>query len=236
MHAKGALVTRQAAFIDEAQLLADRLKKLTAPKLKAMMHISPTLAAGTKILYEHWGTHPATAALDAFQGDIYKGLQAESFTEADRAYTDDRLRILSGLYGLLRPLDGIEQYRLEVGYRMAGRGFKNLYDFWGSKIVDLIGDESLLVNLASQEYFRMVEPYLSGQIVIEPVFMTIMPRASGPKFVAYHAKLARGAFARWLITERITDPLAMTSFTELGYRYDETASTATQPVFITQPY
>lgn len=224
--------TRAPDFLAEARLLDALLKQRSPLQLKRLMHISPALALKTHEHIQVWGTTDPTPALDTFQGDIYRGLEAHAMSQADRAYADVHLRILSGLYGVLRPLDGVELYRLELGYKLSGRGFKNLYDFWGDRVARALPTTDVLVQLASQEYYRLIQPYVDASTVIEPQFLSIMPGASDHSFVAFHAKVARGAFASWMIRERIAESAQMIDFTELGYRYDGAMSTSSRPTFV----
>ena len=199
-----------------------------------MMHLSPKLAVETEALIRRWTSAPKsqTLAIDAFQGDIYRGLRAQSLTEADRDWADEHLRILSGLYGMLRPYDGITPYRLELEYKLAPEGFANLYDFWGDAIAKKLARKGWIVNLASQEYFRVIEKYVKPERVIEPVFLSQMKADAEPEFVAVHAKVARGAYARWLIQHRVEDPADFGGFTGHDYTFASESSTLQRPVFV----
>jgi uncharacterized protein len=171
-------------------------------------------------------------AAESFLGVIYSGLQIASFTAADRTYANAHLRILSGLYGILRPFDGICPYRLEMGYRLPAAKFANLYTYWGRSIADHLPAQGPIVNLAANEYSRAVLNFVEPARVVTPRFLTIDGKGA-PKFVAVHAKIARGAFARWLITERVPgsgDDLR--AFADLGYDLDPATSTAREPTFV----
>jgi len=202
------------------------------------MHISPALAAKTQELIAGWTTEPSalTAALDSFVGDIYSGLQASSFTESDREYANTHLRILSGLYGILRPLDGIAPYRLEMAYKIPGAPFASLYEFWGKKIAETLPNSGTIINVSSVEYTQAVLPYVEAARVVTPRFLTINPATNEPTFVVVHAKIARGAFAHWLIVNRVEALSALRDFADIGYHYDTEASTPQEPVFVCQEF
>lgn len=200
------------------------------------MQISATKSTEVKRLYVSWSVDPNAQlpAIDAFKGDIYSGLQVATWQEADRTYAQEHLLILSGLYGALRACDGIWPYRLEMGYKLPNG--KSMYDFWGGKLARAIVPETThIVNLSAVEYTKALLPYVE-QEVITPKFMTISPKTGEPTFVTVHAKIARGAFARWMITNRIDDVGRLRDFTELEYRYDAELSTAEQPVFICKTF
>jgi cytoplasmic iron level regulating protein YaaA (DUF328/UPF0246 family) len=225
---------RKPLFLTQAKRLAAQLKALDQSQLRAMMHVSAKLAVETETLLKGWSAAPTsqTLAIDAFQGDIYRGLQAQTLTVEERDWADDHLRILSGLYGLLRPYDGITPYRLELEYKLSGEGFANLYDFWGEAIAKKLAKRGSIVNLASQEYFRVIGPYVRPERVIEPVFLSQMKAAEEPVFVAVHAKVARGAFARWLIEHRLDDAADFSGFSGRDYDFSPEASTLQRPVFV----
>jgi cytoplasmic iron level regulating protein YaaA (DUF328/UPF0246 family) len=225
---------RKPALLAKARILADLIKGFDQAELRAMMHISEKLAVETEALLKGWSAAPRkqTLAIDAFQGDIYRGLKAQSLSESDRDWADEHLRILSGLYGMVRPYDGISPYRLELEYKLSGEGFANLYDFWGDAIAKKLAKRGWIVNLASQEYFRAIGPFVKAERVIEPVFLSQMKAGKEPEFVAVHAKVARGAFARWLIQHRIDDPAEFPGFDGHDYACAPESSTPTRPVFI----
>lgn len=227
---------RQPILIEEAKQLANLLKLLPADQLQKAMHISGELAAKTKLTVDAWSEKGTTLAIDSFIGDIYSGLRAGELTAAERDYADSVLWILSGLYGYLRPYDTINPYRLEMGYKLPGAPFKNLYDFWGDKIAAQLPQEGTVVNVSSVEYTKAVLPFVDASRVVTPQFLTINPKTGQPGFTAVHAKIARGAFARWLIATKITDPSRFKEFADLGYRFDEASSTTDAPVFICQQF
>jgi hypothetical protein len=222
---------RQPAFTKEAGQLNQLLKSLSNEQIEKAMHISGALAAKTKDTIGAWSMDGKTLAIDSFIGDIYSGLRAQELSTADRDYADSVLWILSGLYGCLRPYDGVSPYRLEMGYKLPGTPFKNLYGFWGEKLAQQLPEQGMIVNVSSVEYTKAVLPFVDASRVITPNFLTINPKTGEPGFTAVHAKIARGAFARWLITTRITDPKRFREFNDLGYRFDEARSTDGAPVF-----
>jgi uncharacterized protein len=226
-------------LLDRAAELVAYLRTLSREQLARIMSVSTDLAARTEEQYAQWSDKPErqTPAVATFVGDIYSGLQIDSFTAADRAYADTHLRVLSGLYGLLRPFDGISPYRLEMGYRLPPGRYANLYRFWGDSIAEQLPARGWIVNLAAGEYSKTVLPYVDAGRVVTPKFLTVDPVSAQPKFIVVHAKIARGAFARWLIGSRVTDATeAIRQFRDLGYRYDEGLSTPSEPTFVCQEF
>jgi cytoplasmic iron level regulating protein YaaA (DUF328/UPF0246 family) len=226
--------TRAPALLDRADELVAYLRTVPVARLATVMAVSRPLAEKTREQFERWSTDPTeqASAVESFLGDIYSGLQAASFTAAQRRYADTHLRILSGLYGILRPYDGIRPYRLEMGYRLPDPRYASLYAFWGRAIADQLPRSGPVVNLAAVEYSRAVVGHLDPARLVTPKFLTA--DASGqPRFVAVHAKIVRGAFARWLITTRSrgTGP-ALQAFAELGYAYDPGRSSEREPCFV----
>jgi cytoplasmic iron level regulating protein YaaA (DUF328/UPF0246 family) len=226
-------------LLDRAEELVDYLRTLTRPQLAKIMTISAEMAAKTREQYADWSTEPERQAPAAatFVGDIYSGLQVDAFTAADRAYADAHLRILSGLYGILRPFDGICQYRLEMGYRLPAGRYASLYRFWGDSIARQLPASGRIVNLAANEYAKTVLPHVDPGRVITPRFLTVDPASKRPKFVVVHAKVARGAFARWLVTTRVTGtPAAIRKFADIGYEYDDELSSPAEPTFVCREF
>lgn len=222
----------------EANELMSYLQGLDADQLTKSMHVSAKKATETAELLQQWSDDPAQTlpAVDAFLGDIYSGLQVQKLTDEDRLYADAHLLILSGLYGGLRALDNIAPYRLEMGYRLPDEPYRNLYTFWGDKIATLLPEAtSLVVNLSAVEYTKAVLPYIEFPVVT-PKFLTVSPKTGEPTFVVVHAKIARGAFAHWLITRRIDAAAQLSKFAELGYYYDAALSTPEQPTFVCQEF
>ena len=222
----------QPDFLEESAQLIQRLRKLPATQLEEMMEISPALAQLNADRYQAWKLpfSPANArqAALAFAGDVYEGLAAPTLDEAALQWAQTRVRILSGLYGLLRPLDLIQPYRLEMGTRLDTGRSPDLYRFWGDRLAHTLATElaehryPVLVNLASNEYFRAVPPKSLGLRVIQPVFEERRP--SGWKVVSFSAKRARGSMTRYAIDHRLENPDGLRAFDVDGYRFDERAS------------
>ncbi|QSB17448.1 YaaA family protein [Natronosporangium hydrolyticum] len=237
--ATGDAPAGQPALLARAVELVDYLRTLSTEQVAEVMSISTELAAKTRQQYAEWGTDPQrqTPAAATFVGDIYSGLQIDTFAAADRAYAQEHLRILSGLYGMVRPFDGISPYRLEMGYRLPPGPYRSLYRFWGSAIAEQLPAAGPIVNLAANEYSKAVLPHVDPGRVVTPKFLTVDPATQRPKFVVVHAKIARGAFARWLVVNRVAETTdRMPKFQEIGYRYDETLSTPAEPVFVCQEF
>ncbi|MGN7159933.1 peroxide stress protein YaaA [Sphingomonas sp. SAFR-052] len=198
--------------------------RLGAAKLATLMKISPKLAELNARRYREFDGAPERPALLAFAGDVYTGFDAKSLEEPGFAFAQDHVRILSGLYGLLRPMDVIRPYRLEMGTRWAPGRASDLYGFWGTRIADLLAQDvaasgdAVVLNLASQEYWHAVAGKLPGDVrVIDVDFRENGP--DGPRFVSFHAKRARGMMARWMCEHRVTDVDAMQGFDSDGYRF-----------------
>ncbi|MBC7459116.1 YaaA family protein, partial [Candidatus Saccharibacteria bacterium] len=194
-------------LIQQARRMSQQLQIMSQTDIKKLMQVSDTLAGTTQQLLRDWTDAPSQqrAAIDSFLGDIYSGMQVGRLTKQDRQYAQNHLRILSGLYGIVRPLDGIYPYRLEMGYRISGEGFKNLYDFWGTSIVETLPQDEIIIDLSAVEYGKTITQYLPADRIISPRFLTISPKTGQPTFVVVHAKIARGAFASWMIRGRIDD-------------------------------
>jgi uncharacterized protein len=232
----GSLTT--PILLEKAARLDAYLKTLSAEQLARAMSLSPALAEKTHALIAAWtpGPEGLSAAVDTFKGDIYSGLQASELSAADRAYANESLFILSGLYGVLLPDDGICPYRLEMGYKLPDPHFASLYDFWGEDIASRLPEEGPIANLAADEYSRTVTRFVDPQRVITPRFLTVSPKTGKPAFVVVHAKIARGAFARWLITHKVRDPAQLEDFAEIGYRYEADLSQPAEPVFVCEEF
>jgi uncharacterized protein len=224
----------EPVLLDRARELVDYVRTLTPRQLVTAMTLSTAMAERTHELFAAWSTEKddLSPAVETFTGDIYSGLQAASFSPADRRYAQGHLRILSGLYGILRPYDGISPYRLEMGFRLPNPRFANLYRFWGRDIADQLPDAGLVVNLAANEYSKVVLDHIDPARMVTPRFLTVDPRSGEPKFIVVHAKIARGAFARWLITERIEKRTDLAAFEELGYRLDPPRGSTREPCYV----
>jgi cytoplasmic iron level regulating protein YaaA (DUF328/UPF0246 family) len=225
-------------LIEQAKELDKELKSLSVTQIAGFMKISEALARKVQATIRQWSTNPEMQrpAIDSFAGDIYSGLQVGTWSEADREYAQTSLRVLSGLYGVLRPLDGIQPYRLEMGYRLPKAKYSNLYKFWGNAVAETIPPDEEIINLAAVEYSKLVTPFTDETRIITPRFYTISPRTSEPTFVTVHSKIARGAFARWLIVNRVGNSSKLPLFDALGYRYDEKLSTPQSPAYVCQSF
>ncbi len=227
-------------FGEDTALLIGELRSKSVAEVASLMRLSDALAT---LNHERYATFDLDgndaeaerkqAAL-AFAGDTYVGLDAGSLDAADLTFADDHLRILSGLYGVLRPLDLIQPYRLEMGTRLATSRGASLYDFWGSTIARALdadlGGEGAVLNLASAEYAKAIDRTVLTTEIVTPTFKET--RDGVPKVIGLIAKRSRGAMARWMITERITDPADLPEFDVGGYAYDPAASTPQAPVYI----
>ncbi|WP_454121498.1 peroxide stress protein YaaA [Kosakonia sp. Marseille-Q7440] len=229
----------QPALLEHSQQLIKTARTLSAPQIKKLMGISDKLADLNATRFHDWQPdftpENARQALLAFKGDVYTGLQAETFSDTDFDFAQKHLRMLSGLYGVLRPLDLMQPYRLEMGIRFENERGKDLYQFWGDIITDTLnealaqqGDE-IVVNLASDEYFRAVKPKKLNARIIKPVFLD--EKNGKFKVISFYAKKARGLMSRYIIEQRLTKPEQLTGFNHEGYFFDEAASTPDELVF-----
>jgi len=211
-------------FAAEAERLAAAAAKLSKKKLGDLMHISPRLAELNAERFRGFEGLPERPALFAFAGDVYAGFEVHSLDDEAVLFAQDHLRILSGLYGLLRPLDEIRPYRLEMGTRWAPRK-GDLYAFWGARIAELLAADAeaqgdrIVINLASREYWTAAERHLDPSLrVVEIDFREEGP--DGLRFNTFAAKRARGMMARYICEHRLTDPEALKAFDSDGYRHD----------------
>lgn len=244
------------ALEDQALPLIKRARELSASSLSSLMGISDKLAHLNAERFKAWqpgAGHPvARPAILAFNGDVYEGLAATSFNVQDIAWAQDRLRMLSGLYGVLRPLDALQPYRLEMGTRLDNPRGHDLYQYWGHRVTQALnqdlsalkgrGEPPVTVNLASEEYFKVVclhdrpvndqdvaSEGLQGQLV-SPVFQDA--KGSGDhKIVSFYAKRARGLMARYIVQNRLTKADDLRGFDLEGYLFDPAVSTLDRPVF-----
>ena len=220
----------------QAGELADIWRSASLADMQSLMKVSPAKAREVQRLYAGWNTDSGqqVPAIDAFVGDIYSGLQVGTWSQADREYAHQNLLILSGLYGGLCACDGVLPYRLEMGYKLPSGS--TMYKFWGGKIAELLpANATHIINLSAVEYTKAILPYTALPI-IAPKFLTVSAKTSEPTFVTVHTKIARGAFARWLIQNRVQDVSQLREFADLGYKYDTTTSTPEQPVFVCQKF
>lgn len=238
-HASSLANTYQPpALLKSANELHTYMQTLTEEQLASSMKLSAKKATETHALIQRWSFEKSEQlpAIDAFLGDIYSGLQTQTLSEEDRKRANQSLFILSGLYGLLRALDSIYPYRLEMGYRLPDEPYKSLYSFWGNTIANELPKDRTIINLSAVEYTKAIFPYLANQRTISPRFLTIDLKSGEPKFVVVHAKIARGAFAHWLITHDIQSEESLQIFNELQYRYSKELSTPDEPVFICESF
>lgn len=230
------LAATQPQFGADADALANVARKLTAAKLQKLMHISEPLAQLNFTRFAEFGHAPTKPAALFFAGDTYAGLEAKTLDQDALRWAQDNLRILSGLYGLLRPLDDIKAYRLEMGSKLANPRGADLYAYWRGQVAPALNDIAAstgaraLVNCASIEYFGAVDVAALTVPVITPTFLE--EKNGEAKIVSFFAKKARGAMARFIAENRLTDPAALRDFTTGGYAFSPDRSTPQAPVFI----
>lgn len=229
----------QPDFLDDSAQLIDELRKLEPDQIGKLMSISPKLAILNSNRYFAWKRpftmDNAKQAVLAFKGDVYTGLDADTMTAAELAFAQDHLRILSGLYGVLRPLDLIQPYRLEMGTQFKNPRGNNLYEFWGDKITQALNQElekpkdGILINLASHEYFQSIQPNKLNARIITPVFKD--EKNGVYKIISFFAKKARGLMSRYIIQNRFTDPEDIKRFDVAGYQFSESTSSQNEWIF-----
>jgi cytoplasmic iron level regulating protein YaaA (DUF328/UPF0246 family) len=229
----------QADFLKQSKQLIGELRALTAQDISALMNISEKLGELNFERFAEWKTPFKTTnakqALFAFQGDVYMGIQANTFSADDIEFAQQHLRILSGLYGLLRPLDLIQAYRLEMGTGFKNSRGKNLYEFWGDSITKKLNqrlkelNSSTVINLASNEYFSAVKPKLLHATIITPVFKD--KKNDSYKIISFFAKKARGMMSAYIIKNRIHNPEAIKNFNLGGYNFDPDMSSQAEWIF-----
>ena len=220
----------QPSFLDHSEQLIHRLREFSPAELGDLMDLSDNLSALNVARYASWtkDTSDARQAVMTFNGDVYDGLDARTLKPAQLDYAQSRIRILSGLYGMLRPLDLIHPHRLEMGTRLTTPRGKNLYDFWGDTIAQALNKTAAeqgaetLVNLASEEYFKSVKPKALGLPVITPLFEDW--KNGKYKIISFYAKRARGLMARYAAVKGITDPQKLKKFDVDGYAFVPDAS------------
>lgn len=229
----------QPRFTEQSQQLIETLRQLSVQDVAELMKLSDKLASLNVARYQSWEPKHtpdnARPAVLAFKGDVYTGLDAESFSEADFSFAQQHLRILSGLYGVLRPLDLLEPYRLEMGTRLKTTSGDNLYQFWGERITAALNEElkasdDVVVNLASNEYFKSVQPKALNARLITPVFKDF--KNGQYKIISFYAKKARGLMSRYIIQSRIDAPEAIKAFDLEGYYFSPEQSKGDTWVFL----
>jgi len=226
-------------FVDESAALIDVLRPWTPAQIASLMDLSDALAQLNVARYAAWRPKFTAAnskqAVLAFNGDVYEGLSAATLSPAQLDWAQDHLRILSGLYGILRPLDWMQPYRLEMGTRLPSPRGKDLYAWWGDRLAEHLNGElaasgdNVIVNLASQEYFKAVKRKALKARVVECVFEDW--KGGAWKVISFHAKRARGLMARYIVEHRLQDVSALTAFDVEGYAHVADASAADRLVF-----
>jgi cytoplasmic iron level regulating protein YaaA (DUF328/UPF0246 family) len=229
----------QPEMLEYSRQLISVARKLSAPQIASLMSISDKLASLNETRFHEWQPaftpQNARPAILAFKGDVYTGLQAEEFSEADFDFAQQHLRMLSGLYGVLRPLDLMQPYRLEMGIRLENPKGKDLYHFWGDTITEKLNQVlatqggNIVVNLASDEYFKAVKPKKLNAEIIKPVFLD--EKNGKFKVISFYAKKARGMMSRYIIENRLTKPEQLKAFNTDGYFFDADASQKNELVF-----
>ena len=229
----------QPEYLDQSVLLIEQLSQYSTREIAALMKLSDKLAELNLARYQAWQSpfslDNAKQAVLAFKGDVYTGLDADSLDERSFEFAQQHLRILSGLYGLLRPLDLIQPYRLEMGTKIQNSRGKDLYQFWGSQLRKALEAESaftdgILINLASNEYFKALEAKKLKARIITPVFKDW--KNDQYKMISFYAKKARGLLSRYIIDHNIDEPEQIKSFESEGYRYNADMSKENDWVFI----
>ena len=226
-------------LLDQSQQLIDVSRKLSATEIAKLMTVSEKIATLNVARFNDWNQDfnfsNARQAIFAFKGDVYTGLDAYALADQEIAYTQQHLRMLSGLYGLLRPLDLMMPYRLEMGTKLANPRGHNLYEFWGNIITDLINEDlaevksELLVNIASDEYYKSVKESKIKADIIKPVFLD--QKNGKYKVISFYAKKARGLMARYIIENKIERAEDLKSFNTDGYYFDAESSLKGELVF-----
>lgn len=232
----------QPEFLEESRILVDHLRTLSAPEIAQLMSVSEKLANLNHQRYQEWRLPftPANSkqAILTFKGDVYTGFDLAIWQKRDFDFAQKTIRILSGLYGLLRPLDLMQPYRLEMGTGLKNARGKDLYQFWGKQLTDSLnaelsehqGSARVLLNLASVEYFKAIQLAGINAPTISPIFKD--EKNGIYKIISFHAKKARGMMADFIVRQRIKDPADLRDFNSAGYHYDAASSTVEQPVFL----
>ena len=225
----------QAPFLKESELLIENLKKLNVTEIQKLMNVSSKIAELNANRFTNWSLpfdeSNAKPALFAFKGDVYTGLDAETLSDKDVNFAQEKLSILSGLYGLLRPMDLMQAYRLEMGTKFKNIRGENLYEFWGNKITEELNhrEDKTIINLASNEYFKSVNQKELKAEIINPVFKD--EKNGVFKIISFYAKKARGMMARFIIQNRITNTEDIKNFNLGGYQFNDSLSNQKDWVF-----
>ena len=237
---KALIKSTQPLFSQQSAQLVEQLKSFETADIRKLMGVSQNIAALNQLRYQQWkqpfNTINAKPALLAFKGDVYQGMNVVDFTKQDFEFAQKNLRILSGLYGCLRPMDLIQAYRLEMGTSLKNIAGNSLYDFWSDAITAYLNEElatsksKVLVNLASQEYFKSIEVKNLKADIVTPVFKDY--KNGQYKIISFSAKKARGMMCSYIIQNQIIKPSEMIHFNKGGYHFDEKQSTENQFVFL----
>ncbi|OWO79316.1 peroxide stress protein YaaA [Photorhabdus luminescens] len=229
----------QPELLDQSKQLISICRELTPAQIASLMGISDKLAGLNAARFGEWHAdftpENARQAILAFKGDVYTGMQAESFSDKDFDFAQNHLRILSGLYGVLRPLDLMQPYRLEMGIKLENKRGKDLYAFWGDLITEKLNEaleqqgDNILVNLASDEYFKSVNTKKLAGKIIKPVFLD--EKNGKYKIISFYAKKARGLMSRFIIQNQLTQADRLVEFNLDGYAFDESLSKGNELVF-----
>lgn len=229
----------QPELVEQAAELAQVCRKLTPADLGGLMSISDKLAGLNAARFEQWvpefNLENSKQAVLAFNGDVYAGMEAQSFSEPELDYAQTHLRILSGLYGLLKPLDLMQPYRLEMGTKLENPKGKNLYEFWGETITDKLNEQlaatgsQYLINLASTEYFKSVKKKNVKAQIITPSFKDW--KNGQYKMISFYAKKARGMMVQYMVKNKVEDLAGLLQFDLAGYEYNEELSKPNEPCF-----
>ncbi|WP_075881638.1 peroxide stress protein YaaA [Vreelandella massiliensis] len=227
-------------FLPQSRALIEILRGYSPPQLSELMSISDKLAGLNAARFAEWQPpftlENAKPAAQAFQGDVYTGLEADTFNADENRFAQAHLRILSGLYGLLRPLDLIQPYRLEMGTKLPNPAGKDLYAYWKPTLTHALNEaiaasgSKVLVNLASNEYFKAVDTKKLDARIINPVFKD--EKNGKVKIISFYAKKARGLMSAWIIRQQLNDPNELKAFDVAGYRFDPATSEGDTLVFI----
>ena len=234
----------QAEFLKESRQLVSQLKKLMPAEISSLMNISEKLSVLNFLRFNEWKTpfnlNNAKQALLAFKGDVYTGIDAESFSSQDLKFAQKHLRILSGLYGVLKPLDLIQAYRLEMGTHFESKKGKDLYEFWDAKLTDQINQDlkasksKYLINLASNEYFKSLQADAINAEIIVPVFKDF--KNGRYKIISFYAKKARGLMSAYIIKNKLKSPEELKAFNVDGYKFYKSESYGKNWVFQRRQY
>lgn len=229
----------QPELLKYAKKLIKTCRKLTPDQIASLMKVSDKLAGLNAARFAEWTPEftpdNARPAVLAFKGEVYSGLNAQTFSEEDFDFAQRHLRMLSGLYGVLRPLDLMQPYRLEMGTKLANENGNDLYSFWGDVITQNLNtaleqqQDNILINLASDEYFKSINQSKLNATIIKPVFLD--RKVGKYKIISFYAKRARGLMSRFIIKNRLTQPEQLQQFDDDGYQFDAASSNNSEFIF-----